>query len=128
MNPTQAWFDYLAWANPVEHDDTAWFGTATLKSESDILVDEEADFTKLDLDAIPKTNLTGYPTPFDEDVAGRWYRRLAPLGRIMAKSQCLFFGLDRYTVAWLQRPRRFMLIVKSVQWRTVRKKGRLNWV
>ena len=34
---------------------------------------------KLDLDAIPKTNLTGYPTPFDEDVAGRWYRRLAPV-------------------------------------------------
>ena len=34
---------------------------------------------KLDLDAIPKTNLTGYPSPFDEDVAGRWYRRLAPV-------------------------------------------------
>jgi uncharacterized cupin superfamily protein len=33
---------------------------------------------KLDLDAIPQTNATGYPPPFDEPMAGRWYRRLAP--------------------------------------------------
>ncbi|WP_205651076.1 cupin domain-containing protein [Tsuneonella mangrovi] len=33
---------------------------------------------KLDLDAIPQSNATGYPPPFDEPVAGRWYRRLAP--------------------------------------------------
>ncbi len=33
---------------------------------------------KLDLDAIPQTNATGYPPPFDADVKGRWYRRLAP--------------------------------------------------
>ena len=33
---------------------------------------------KLDLDAIPQTNATGYPPPFDAPVAGRWYRRLAP--------------------------------------------------
>ena len=32
---------------------------------------------KLDLDAIPQTNATGYPAPFDADVQGRWYRRLA---------------------------------------------------
>ena len=34
---------------------------------------------KLDLDAIPQTNLTGYPAPYDADVQGRWYRRLAPV-------------------------------------------------
>ena len=34
---------------------------------------------KLDLDAIPQTNATGYPTPFDAEVQGRWYRRLAPI-------------------------------------------------
>ena len=34
---------------------------------------------KLDLNAIPQTNATGYPPPFDEDVQGRWYRRLAPV-------------------------------------------------
>ena len=35
---------------------------------------------KLDLDNIEQTNRTGYPPPFDKDVAGRWYRRLAPTG------------------------------------------------
>ncbi len=33
---------------------------------------------KLDLAAIPQTNVTGYPSPYDAAVAGRWYRRLAP--------------------------------------------------
>ena len=33
---------------------------------------------KLDLEAIPRTNATGYPPPFDAEVEGRWYRRLAP--------------------------------------------------
>lgn len=35
---------------------------------------------RLDLDSIPETNATGYPSPFDKAVAGRWYRRLAPAG------------------------------------------------
>lgn len=33
---------------------------------------------KLDLDTIPQTNVTGYPAPYDREVQGRWYRRLAP--------------------------------------------------
>jgi uncharacterized cupin superfamily protein len=33
---------------------------------------------KLDLAAISQVNSTGYPPPFDTEVAGRWYRRLAP--------------------------------------------------
>ena len=33
---------------------------------------------KLDLDAIPTTNATGYPAPFAEAVRGRWYKRLGP--------------------------------------------------
>lgn len=33
---------------------------------------------KLDCDAIPRTNATGYPAPYDREVEGRWYRRLAP--------------------------------------------------
>ena len=33
---------------------------------------------KIDLSQIPETNRTGYPPPFDQAVAGRWYRRLAP--------------------------------------------------
>lgn len=35
---------------------------------------------KLDLDAIPQTNATGYPPPYDAPVQGRWYRRMAPIG------------------------------------------------
>ena len=37
---------------------------------------------KLDVDAIPQTNATGYPAPFDADVKGRWYRRLAPAAQL----------------------------------------------
>ncbi|WP_395391790.1 cupin domain-containing protein [Novosphingobium sp. BL-8A] len=33
---------------------------------------------KIDIDAITPSNRTGYPAPFDQPVAGRWYRRLAP--------------------------------------------------
>ena len=39
---------------------------------------ENTVLPKLDLEAIPQTNATGYPEPFDQDVQGRWYRRLAP--------------------------------------------------
>lgn len=34
---------------------------------------------KLDVEAIPQSNGTGYPAPFDEAVEGRWWRRLAPI-------------------------------------------------
>jgi uncharacterized cupin superfamily protein len=34
---------------------------------------------KISLDAIPQTNATGYPPPFDVAVQERWYRRLAPV-------------------------------------------------
>ena len=33
---------------------------------------------KLDLDAIPQTNATGYPPPYSDAVKERWYRRIAP--------------------------------------------------
>lgn len=35
---------------------------------------------KIDLDSIAQTNTTGYPAPFNQDMQGRWYRRLAPAG------------------------------------------------
>lgn len=34
---------------------------------------------KIDVNAIPQSNATGYPPPFDKAVEGRWWRRLAPL-------------------------------------------------
>ena len=33
---------------------------------------------KVNLESIEQVNRTGYPSPFNEAVAGRWYRRLAP--------------------------------------------------
>ena len=33
---------------------------------------------KIELERIEPTNRTGYPPPFDREVAGRWYRRLSP--------------------------------------------------
>ncbi|MFP6900100.1 MAG: alkaline phosphatase D family protein [Opitutales bacterium] len=60
---TEAWFDYLAWANPVEHDIPAWFGSAKFKKGSDVLEDSEADFTKLDLGAMANLHVHwGTPT------------------------------------------------------------------
>jgi uncharacterized cupin superfamily protein len=52
---------------------------------------------KLDLDAIEQTNRTGYPAPFDKDVAGRWYRRIAPASGLTQ------FGVSQVTLkpgAW----------------------------
>ena len=39
---------------------------------------------KIDIDAIPQSNATGYPAPFDRPVTGRWWRRLAPVGGLTA--------------------------------------------
>ena len=33
---------------------------------------------RINLNEIESTNRTGYPPPFDKQVHGRWYRRLAP--------------------------------------------------
>jgi uncharacterized cupin superfamily protein len=33
---------------------------------------------KVDLDSIPQQNRTGYPSPYDKEVAGRWARKLGP--------------------------------------------------
>ena len=39
---------------------------------------------KIDLGAIAQTNRTGYPAPYDKEVQGRWYRRLAPASGLTA--------------------------------------------
>ena len=52
---------------------------------------------KIDLESIEQVNRTGYPPPFDKDVAGRWYRRLAPPGGLTQ------FGVSHVTLkpgAW----------------------------
>lgn len=34
---------------------------------------------KVELDSVEPSNATGYPAPFHEPVAGRWWKRIAPL-------------------------------------------------
>ncbi|QDP18789.1 cupin domain-containing protein [Sphingomonas xanthus] len=34
---------------------------------------------KVDLQSVAPSNATGYPDPFDREVAGRWWKRIAPL-------------------------------------------------
>ena len=46
----QAWYDYLAWANPQTHKAQIHFGRGRMKAGSDILADTEADFTRLNLE------------------------------------------------------------------------------
>lgn len=47
---TQAFYDYLGWANPTAHDAGIHFGRAKMTAGSDRLVDPQADFTALPLD------------------------------------------------------------------------------
>jgi uncharacterized cupin superfamily protein len=52
---------------------------------------------KMDVEAIEQVNRTGYPPPFDREVEGRWYRRLAPAGGLTD------FGVSQVTLkpgAW----------------------------
>ena len=34
---------------------------------------------KVDLESVTASNATGYPDPFDREVRGRWWKRIAPL-------------------------------------------------
>ena len=45
----EAWYHYLAWANPQAHNAEIHFGRCQLKAGSDVLTDPEADFTQLNL-------------------------------------------------------------------------------
>lgn len=47
---TRAWYDYLGWANPVQHKSPLHFGKAQLIEGSDRLIDSSANFTALNWD------------------------------------------------------------------------------
>jgi phosphodiesterase/alkaline phosphatase D-like protein len=49
---TRAWYDYLGWANPVEHSQRVHFGKGQMKKGSALLVDRSVDFTKLPLETM----------------------------------------------------------------------------
>lgn len=45
----KAWYDYLAWSNPVSFKSNIHFGRGTMTAETDVLRDESVDFTELKL-------------------------------------------------------------------------------
>ena len=47
---TQAFYDYLGWANPVAFDHPVHFGRGQMKKDSNLLTDLSTDFSKLPLD------------------------------------------------------------------------------
>lgn len=72
---------------------------------------------KIDLNLIPETNRTGYPPPFDQAVAGRWYRRLGPPTELTA------FGISHVRLApgawssqrhWHQGEDEFLVMLSGV--------------
>lgn len=46
---TQAWYDYLGWANSMEYNHPIHYGRGSMRAGSDLLVDKDTDFTKLPL-------------------------------------------------------------------------------
>ena len=72
---------------------------------------------KLDLDAIPQTNATGYPAPFDEPVQGRLYRRLAPasgLGSLRASHVVLKPGAASSQRHWHEDEDEFLVMLAGI--------------
>lgn len=67
---TEAWYDYLGWANPVESEHPIHFGTASLRAGSDLLIDNDADFTKLPLQEMSNLHVHwGTPTAGVNEIA-----------------------------------------------------------
>ncbi len=54
---TQAWYDYLGWANPTAFNAPIHFGKAQLTAGSDLLVDPAANFDKLPLDTMSNLHI-----------------------------------------------------------------------
>ena len=69
---TQAWRDYLGWSNPLPqaNPQPIHFGKADLTAGSDVLVDNNADFTQIDLDKAATLHIHwGTPTAGVHDTA-----------------------------------------------------------
>ena len=60
---TQAWYDYLGWANPTAFVEPIRFGKARLEAGSKLLVDDQADFSNLKLTEMSNLHIHwGTPT------------------------------------------------------------------
>lgn len=54
---TQAWYDYLGWANPTAFDAPIHLGRGELTAGSDLLVDPQADFMQLPLQSMSNLHI-----------------------------------------------------------------------
>lgn len=67
---TAAWYDYLGWANPTAFKQDIHFGRAAFEANSEILIDEQADFTQLNLDEMANLHVHwGTPTAGVDKIA-----------------------------------------------------------
>jgi phosphodiesterase/alkaline phosphatase D-like protein len=66
----QAWYDYLGWSNPVVFDQDILFGMADFTKNSDVLIDKNADYSRINLDEA--TNLHVH---WGDDYAWRHLKR-----------------------------------------------------
>ncbi|MEE2737742.1 MAG: metallophosphoesterase family protein [Planctomycetota bacterium] len=73
----RAWYDYLGWSNRLDTRQPIQFGTAKMKSGSDVLSDPNARFTKLDL-----SQATNLHVHWGEPTAGVNDNRLDETGGI----------------------------------------------
>lgn len=66
---TEAWYDYLGWANPVAHPASIHVGEAQFTAGSDLLSDPHSDFKSLPLDAMSNLHVHwGTPTAGVNDI------------------------------------------------------------
>ncbi len=53
----RAWYDYLAWSNPTSFTQPVHLGKGHVERGSNVLRDDEADFTRLDLEAMSNLHI-----------------------------------------------------------------------
>lgn len=90
----QAWYDYLAWSNPVPFTQGIHFGQAQLKKGSKVVTDPQADFTKLDLKQTANLHVHwGKPTAgvndnaLDDETPGNPNAGVFGITKVLGKTQ-----------------------------------------
>lgn len=89
---TQAWHDYLGWASPSAHSHAIHFGLGRFEAGSDLLVDPNADFTRMPLGEMANLHVHwGKPTDgvnemkYDDD-SGRPNARVYDIAGVVNKT------------------------------------------
>ena len=73
----QAWYDYLGWSNPVGFEEGINFGVGSFTKGSDVLVDENIDFSQINLEQASNLHVH-----WGDDYAWRKQKRYDGLGGV----------------------------------------------